>query len=83
MTQRSQTTPSGERTPWFPPTIKPVRLGVYERDMTAHIRKAGKLSYWNGEFWGGWGQTVATAESNKDSKSSVQGAYWRGLTEQS
>jgi hypothetical protein len=34
-------------TAWFPPDIKPVRVGVYERANCA----GGRFSRWNGHYW--------------------------------
>jgi hypothetical protein len=65
------------RTPWFPPSIKPERHGVYER---LTIRKLIFYSYWNGQFWGGLGVTAYQAYTVKNHKSKWQYFYWRGLS---
>lgn len=70
-------TPHGGLTDWYPPTIEPLRVGVYQRDMQGSGN--GEYSYWNGDFWGGWAATVDIAEKNKFDPSSVQDADWRGL----
>jgi hypothetical protein len=64
-------------TDWIPGHIKPVRVGVYERQTNV-----GRWSYWSGEFW-------ATADNVSPSgamnpgwigiPSGVQDAPWRGL----
>jgi hypothetical protein len=64
-------------TEWIPGHIKPVRVGVYERDTNL-----GRWSYWSGEFW-------ATADTVSPSSamdpewiglpSGTQDAPWRGL----
>lgn len=64
-------------TPWYPPEVKPVRVGVYERDML-HTGN-GRFSFWTGKFWGGWGMTPEIAERNKKFCSSMQDQSWRGL----
>jgi hypothetical protein len=65
-------------TPWFPADVKPVRVGVYERDMGASL--CGKYSHWNGQWWGGWANTVESAADNANYGSEVQNKPWRGLS---
>lgn len=67
-------------TAWYPPSIKPVRTGVYQRDMQGSGN--GEYSYWNGAFWGGWGNRIEIAARNAGSPSSVQDADWRGLAQE-
>lgn len=66
-----------ERTEWYPSSIKPVRVGVYQRDMRG--TGDGEYSFWDGACWGGWGASIETAARNAGSPSSVQDADWRGL----
>lgn len=42
-------------TPWFTGDQKPVRVGVYQRDLYGEDVKA--YSYWDGEVWGLYGET--------------------------
>jgi len=67
-------------TPWFPPDVKPVRSGVYERQMPDGW---GKYSYWNAKekWWGAWGWTIEIATKNAKYQSSLQYQRWRGLAE--
>ena len=60
-------------TPWYPPHIKPVRVGVYET-----LRK-GCFQYWNGEWWGYWSSTKKDAFGLNGGKSVFQHPRWRGL----
>ena len=76
--EQSSPLEGGNLTPWFHASIKPVRQGVYQRDMGATGR--GTFSYWDGERWYGWGFTVAIAKNNyAHTPSAVQDAPWRGL----
>ena len=36
-------------TDWFPPEVKPVRVGVYQRDYQDDFPEIPSYSYWNGE----------------------------------
>ena len=76
----TRSTDEGRKTDWYPPTIKPARVGVYERQMGS-FSMGGRYSYWNGEFWCGWGGTVLIAEQNGNCGhiSAVQSAPWRGF----
>lgn len=69
------------KTPWFPGSINPVRVGLYERDMRAYYRQAGKWSWWDGKRWHGWGGTpsIAVANGIGGHISCVQDMPWRGL----
>jgi hypothetical protein len=56
------------KTNWYPPHIKPVRMGLYEvgrEDMWV-------LAYWCGKYW--W------ASLNRQFKWNNQHLSWRGLT---
>ena len=70
-----------KRTPWYPGSVKPVRVGLYEREVWGAYRNDFfvNLSYWNGEFWGGWSNSKRYAIRNKSLPSIVQDAKWRGL----
>lgn len=64
-------------TPWFPPEVKPVRFGIYER-----LWSDGPLyALWNGKHWKtSWG-TPDVAARNSSIGSGVQNLPWRGLAE--
>lgn len=68
-----------DRTDWFPLEIKPVRVGVYERDIPGiGIRFSG----WTGQFWCGFATQYDHARQNWRSgfpSAHQDGGYWRGL----
>lgn len=70
-------------TPWYPAEVKPVRAGIYERNMGEYC--AGRYSYFdpNTGLWYGWAEWVLFAIDNyhKGYVSSLQDRPWRGLTE--
>lgn len=61
-------------TPWYPPHIKPVRVGVYETDT-----RIGRYQHWNGQFWGPYDPDVELAAYSHDMRSGYQSPRWRGL----
>lgn len=63
-------------TEWFPPEIKPVHKGVYERAMCG---RGTRYSFWDGVCWGGWSDKVRWAWGQRGIPSVVQDAPWRGL----
>lgn len=63
-----------ELTPWFPADMKPVRVGMYEREYNFWTGLDAR-DYWNGEKWivclnGFWDGSDYSATSLKK---------WRGL----
>ena len=54
-------------TPWFPPEIKPVRIGWYECEICVG-RGTGERHYWDGSDWNWKGTAI------------LMGAGWRGLS---
>jgi hypothetical protein len=58
-------------TDWFPETVKPVHVGVYE---TKHQNGTGATfwRYWNGRLW---------LLPNTSSHCVIQTRQWRGLRE--
>ena len=64
-------------TKWFPGTVKPVHVGLYQRRLVF----GGMWSWWNGKVWCGWGGTeeIAARNGKEGYMSSVQDARWRGL----
>lgn len=71
---------SEELTPMFPPSVKPIRVGVYFATNTE-----GESWYrcWNGEAWLTGGPDVASAaqEAVHNVPTATQSIYWRGLAE--
>ena len=66
-----------ELTPWFPPTIKPVREGVYE---TSATESGPSFNYWDGHQWLWTCASIkATQARYLDVRSGVQDHVWRGL----
>lgn len=70
-------------TPWFPPEIKPVHIGVYQRK---GLNGEVYFNRWNGRFWlQGWNVKCGNSfiEANKSqSQSFLPDRKWRGLAEQ-
>lgn len=64
--------PSAELTPWYPPEVKPVRVGAYL------IRSSEVVWYrwWNGKKWGLGGHTPMQAYRMRRSK--ALNREWRG-----
>lgn len=67
-------------TPWFSGTVKPVRVGVYERLYTTRVT-ARKVfyCYWNGIRWSHAANSIETAEEFKHIASADQDLSWRGV----
>ena len=63
-------------TPWFPGTVKPVRVGVYEREYRCSRRI---YNYWNGKTWSGPSPVPKGAEIFKPFYSPYQDLPWRGV----
>jgi hypothetical protein len=66
-------------TPWFSGDQKPVRVGVYRRNIFG--KGIASYSYWNGKFWGLYSPMpdVASSLSWKNFRSKVQNLPWRGV----
>jgi len=63
-------------TPWYPSRIKPVRRGLYERDIpTIGVR----LSFWTGKYWGGFAMINECAFNNRTFRTGHPQARWRGI----
>lgn len=62
-------------TPWYPPEVKPVRVGVYESITSA----PPWFRYWDGSHWHWGARTVEEAFKNREACTVVREA-WRGLT---
>jgi hypothetical protein len=63
-------------TPWFPITINPVRIGVYD---TKHNATGPGFAYWNGEYWAPSCDTVRHAMLLSDKRAGFQNKVWRGV----
>jgi len=64
-------------TGWISGDLKPVRVGVYERDSWG--QGSTIYSLWNGEFWCVGRGTVQAAEKMQHQRSYYQSHTWRGL----
>lgn len=70
---------SKKLTPWFPPEVKPVHIGVYE---TAEPNLDSEcFQHWNGSFWGLCSSSARYAATNGQANgfSGFQQTMWRGL----
>jgi hypothetical protein len=63
-------------TPWFPSSIKPVHIGVYETEIDGVAWSKG-FSFWNGKCWG---NTEDLPEWARDGIGNPC-KKWRGLQE--
>ena len=66
-------------TQWFPGTVKPVRVGVYERNYSEFPFHSPNYCHWNGKFWGLWATTPRGAVVLKIRPSPYQDLPWRGV----
>lgn len=67
-------------TPWFPKSVKPVHVGVYEiGEPYSGYRCGGYFRYWDGRNWHGFQSDPYWALRNKDIISRHAYAEWRGL----
>jgi hypothetical protein len=67
-------------TPWFSGDVKPLRVGVYERDDTGTCMENGKpnFSMWDGLKWRSSRWEIAGADEER-TPSYEQELPWRGL----
>ena len=63
-------------TPWFPGSVKPVHVGVYQRTW-----KSLPFSFWDGRQWLLAGYEKRDAMGHSNIPSSAQSVPWRGLSE--
>jgi hypothetical protein len=61
--------------PWFPPEIKPVHVGVYQ------VWNSRIYAYWNGKKWCWAMRSVNEAKSFRITDGADQYKEWRGLAE--
>lgn len=66
-----------KKTPWFPPSIKPVRKGVYETN--SENGGSPGFNWWDGQSWLTTADTTQKAAARWDI-SCCQQIKWRGLT---
>ena len=68
-------------TPWYPPHIKPVRVGVYETDSEInHFPGAeGCYQHWDGQVWGYCAHRIDYCLTADIAQSRHQSPRWRGL----
>ena len=69
-------------TDWFPPDVKPVRVGVYEIFHPDYGNDLECFAYWDGKFWGLFMPTKqgAISERYQHNCGSHQFKTWRGLS---
>ncbi len=65
-------------TPWYPGTVKPVRVGLYQRD---YGREGNYFCRWDGKVWycGHYHTQIAAVDGDR---SFFQDIPWRGLTKE-
>lgn len=69
-------------TPWFPPQVTPVRVGVYQACIPyPHPEDPVEFAYWDGARWGWLHNTVKQAARYKRTAHAIQLKCWRGLAE--
>jgi hypothetical protein len=68
-------------TPWFPPEIKPVHVGVYPIKMPYTLGEG--FAYWSGVHWGNYQRSPELAQTYGDGNDlcTTQNKVWRGLAE--
>jgi hypothetical protein len=66
-------------TPWFDGSVKPVRVGVYQR--CAPLGFGVTFSMWTGKRWNFSAPSVEEA-AIEEARSFVKDAHWRGLAQQ-
>jgi len=78
-------------TGWFPPSIKPVHVGVYEVKPYPEMLLRAAFAHWNGSYW----SATAVLTPREDTQSTIDRAnelrniegdwakdcHWRGLSE--
>lgn len=73
---------SKQMTPWFPPHIKPVRVGVYPIMFTySRPGDMEKYATWNGRKWSNFSYSK-TGVWLSEFKGAEQKKLWRGFTEE-
>jgi hypothetical protein len=71
-------------TEWYPPEIKPVRVGAYRTEMVGFEIMDDMFSWWNGKFWSNSYESLMeltkTIERNPEDEGE-QCKRWQGMTE--
>jgi hypothetical protein len=65
-------------TPWFPGSMVPARVGVYQRDI---FKDSTSYSRWDGQDWYAYSGNPSAA-ALMQTVSAIHSARWRGLAEQ-
>jgi hypothetical protein len=65
-----------ELTDWFPPEIKPVRIGVYQRQFSNY----SSYSWWNGKHFSIGREFPSALDIHSAQESVFQNKPWRGLS---
>ena len=71
-------------TPWFPPGIKPVHIGVYPVKFRLYPGQREQIgyAYWTGKMWTNSSDSVKFAYIYKDwTEGAVQQKSWRGFAQ--
>lgn len=69
-------------TPWFPGAVKPVRVGVYEREYPLIPSDEGTVHlycYWSGNKWSTWALSPKDAFNLWYTVGALQDLPWRGV----
>ena len=67
-----------KKTPWFEPSVKPAREGVYQIRYAKDPNRKIYWALWNGSSWcAGYGK-FCHAE-NETRRGGIQEKFWRGL----
>lgn len=68
-------------TDWFPGSVKPVRVGVYQREYSYGKSKGIHYCYWNGRGWGLGEHSVEQAMTHEIDFMVAPRQYlpWRGV----
>ena len=69
-------------TPWYPGNVKPVRVGIYERDFTGKYYEPVGYTKWTGEHWTASYDDLKTARlcfKYEHDEGRWQSLPWRGV----
>lgn len=75
------TTPRAAKTAWFPPHIKPVRVGVYET-RGGFAGPWVKFQRWTGRYWCCYAPNAHAASKERLQSGLRMYPQWRGLTKE-
>lgn len=69
-------------TPWFPPQVKPVRIGYYEvKHFLDGVLHEG-YAMWTGSYWSYLDKKIYYGPVQRWGRSVQQNKMWRGLAEE-